>query len=72
MIEVRRRGIPSAVICSEPFVQLGRTQSKVLGVPDLPLIVIKHPLGGLAMDDVKARADSARSQLLKVLCERAS
>jgi hypothetical protein len=72
MIEVRRRGIPSAVICSEPFVQLGRTQSKVLGVPDLPLIVIQHPLGGLAMDEVKARADSALAQLLEVLRERAS
>jgi hypothetical protein len=72
MIEVRRRGVPSAVICSEPFVQLGRTQSKVLGVPDLPLIVIQHPLGGLAMDEVKARADSALAQLLEVLRERAS
>ena len=72
MIEVRRRGIPSVVICSEPFVQLGRTQSKVLGVPDLPLIVIKHPLGGLELPDVKARADSVIAQLLDVLRERAA
>ena len=72
MIEVRRLGVPSAVICSEPFVQLGRTQSRVLGVPDLPLIVIKHPLGGLALDDVKARADSALTQLLDILLERAA
>ena len=72
MIEVRRLGVPSAVICSEPFVQLGRTQSKVLGVPDLPLIIIKHPLGGLALDDVKARADSVLAQLLDVLRERAA
>ena len=72
MIEIRRRGIPSAVICSEPFLRLGRTQSKVLGVPDLPLIVIKHPLGGLALDDVKARADSALAQLLKLLREHSA
>jgi hypothetical protein len=72
MIEVRRRGVASAVICSEPFVQLGRTQSRVLGVPDLPLIVIKHPLGGLALDDVEARADSALAQLLDILRERAA
>jgi len=72
MIEIRRRGIPSAVICSEPFLRLGRTQSKVLGVPDLPLIVIKHPLGGLALDDVKARADSALSQFLGILREHAA
>ena len=72
MIEVRRRGIPSVVICSEPFVRLGRTQAKVLGVPDLPLIVIKHPLGGLALVDVQARADAALVQLLDVLRERAA
>jgi hypothetical protein len=71
MIEVRRLGVPSAVICSEPFVQLGRTQSRVLGVPDLPLVIIKHPLGGLALDDVKARADAALPQILELLRERA-
>ena len=72
MIEVQRLGVPSAVICSEPFLQLGRTQSRVLGAPDLPLIVITHPLGGLAMDDVKARADAALPQLLDLLRERAA
>ena len=72
MIEMRRRGIPAVVICSELFVQLGRTQAQVLGVPDLPLIVIKHPLGGLALLDVKARADSALAQLLDLLRERAA
>ena len=70
MIEVRRRGVPSAVICSTPFLQLGRTQSRVLGVPDLPLIVIEHPLGGISMDDVKARADAALPRLLEMLRER--
>jgi hypothetical protein len=72
MIEVQRLGVASAVICSEPFIQLGRTQSRVLGVPDLPLIVIKHPLGGLAIDDVKARADSALAPLLELMRQRAA
>jgi hypothetical protein len=71
MIEIRRRGVASVVICSEPFVRLGRTQSRVLGVPDLPLIIIPHPLGGVAMSDVKARADAALAQLLVVLREHA-
>ena len=69
MIEVRRRGVPSAVICSQPFLQLGRTQARVLGIPDLPLIIIQHPLGGIAMDDVRARADAALPQLLEMMRE---
>ena len=71
MVEVQRRGVPSAVICSKPFLQLGRNQARVLGVPDLPLILIEHPLGGIALDDVKARAESALPQLLAMLRERA-
>jgi len=72
MIEVRRRGVPSAVICSDPFRKLGETQARVLGIPDLPLLMIRHPLGGISMDDVKARADTALPQLLDVLRERAA
>ena len=70
MAEVRRRGVSSAVICSKPFLNLGRNQSRVLGVPDLPLIIIDHPLGGISMDDVKARADCALPQVLDVLRSR--
>ena len=70
MIEVRRRGVSSAVICSKPFLQLGRNQARVLGVPDLPLIIIEHPLGGIPLDGVKARADAALPQLLEMMRER--
>ena len=59
MAELRKRGLITAVICSTPFEKLGRAQARVLGVPDLPLVMIQHPLGGLAMDDVRARAGQA-------------
>jgi hypothetical protein len=42
----------------------------VFGVPDLPLIEIPHPLGGLAIDQVKARADHAIPQFAKLLKEK--
>lgn len=57
----------AVVLCSEPFLNLARTQAKVLGVPDLPLLVIAHPLGGLAVDEVGQRALQALPQLLQVL-----
>ena len=56
MVELEKRGIPCAVICSEPFLGLGRTQAAVLGVPDLPIIVVPHPLGGIALEEVRLRA----------------
>ena len=67
MCEMRKRGVSAAVICSEPFVKLAKTQAKVFGVPDLALIVIPHPLGGLDMDGVKTRVDVANPQLLALI-----
>jgi len=67
MSELRRRGPMTAVICSEAFVGLARAQARVFGVPDLPLIVIPHPLGGIALNEVKARADQALPQLVALL-----
>jgi hypothetical protein len=69
MAELRRRGPMTAVICSEAFLNLARTQSRVFGVPDLPLIVIPHPLGGIAMNEVKARANQALPQLVDLLSQ---
>ena len=69
MVEVRRRGVPTAVICSDPFERLGRTQAKVFGVPELPLVMIPHPLGGIPMDEVRARADRALPELVRLARE---
>jgi hypothetical protein len=67
MVELRKRGLVTAVICSDPFVKLGMNQARVFGVPDLPLIVIPHPLGGMDLDAVKARAGVATPQLVDLI-----
>jgi hypothetical protein len=70
MATLRKRGLTTAVIVSGPFLKLGQSQARVFGVPDLPLIEIPHPLGGLAIDQVKARADHAIPQFAKLLKEK--
>ena len=69
MSELRKRGLVSAVICSEPFLKLGKTQARVFGVPDLPLLLIPHPLGGLDLEAVKARAAHAVPKVLELIKE---
>ena len=39
-------GIPTAVICSDEFGPLARAESQVLGLGNLPLVGIPHPLVG--------------------------
>ena len=67
MAELRKRGLATAVICSEPFESLGRTQAKVFGTPDLPLVMISHPLGGLDEAGVRARAEQAIPRVLQLV-----
>lgn len=71
MANLRKRGLTTAVICSDPFMKLGQAQARVFGVPDLPLLQIPHPLGGLAIDQVKARAEHVLPQFVKLLKENA-
>ena len=71
MAELRKRGLVTAVVTSTAFKKLGETQAKIFGVPDLPLLIIQHPLGGLDIGAVKARADAAAPQLVKLIQEHA-
>ena len=70
MAQLTKRGLVAAVVCSDTFMKLGTAQAKVFGVPDLPLLKIQHPLGGLQMDKVRERADVAIPQLIKAVQER--
>jgi hypothetical protein len=71
MAELRKRGLITAVVCSNAFLKLGQTQAKIFGVPDLPLLVIPHPLGGLDLESVKGRAAVATPQLVRLIEEHA-
>ena len=71
MAGLRKRGLVTAVICSDPFLKLGKTQARVFGVPDLPLVMIPHPLGGLTLDEVRGRADAAIPQVVNLIQEQA-
>ncbi len=67
MAQLTKRGLLAAVVCSDSFMKLGKAQAKVFGVPDLPLLEIKHPLGGLGMEQVRERAAVAMPQLLRFI-----
>jgi hypothetical protein len=67
MAELRKRGLRTGVICSTPFEKLGQAQAKVFGAPDLPLVMIEHPLGGIQIDAVRARAQQALPDVIALV-----
>jgi hypothetical protein len=67
MTQLNKRGLTTAVICSEPFRALGKNQARVFGAPDLPLVMIAHPLGGLNLEQVQGRALVAIPQVVELI-----
>ena len=54
-------------ICTEAFVGLAREEAKNLGMPDLPLAIIKHPIGGESPSVIEERAADALAQVTRGL-----
>jgi hypothetical protein len=46
-------------IGTDAFVGLAREEARSLGMPDLPLAIIKHPIGGESLDVIRERAADA-------------
>ena len=43
-MELEKKGIPTVTICTDAFEALAREEAKNLGMPDLPLAIIRHPM----------------------------
>jgi hypothetical protein len=71
MAQLSKRGLVTAVVCSDPFLKLGQAQAKTFGVPDLPLLRIPHPLGGIGIEQVQGRVEAALPKLLQLVKEHA-
>ena len=50
-----------------PFEGLARKVAESLGLPDVSLAVIEHPLGGITPDEVEARARSIVGRVVELL-----
>lgn len=59
--------MPTALICTDEFGPLARAESTVLGMADLPLIAIPHPLAGNAGDLVVAKAAAIGAEVADAL-----
>ena len=66
-IEIEKRDVPAAVICTEPFITSAKAMSKLGGIPNYPFVVLPHPLGSLSPDDLRERAMQAAPDVLQIL-----
>jgi hypothetical protein len=69
-VELEKLGTPTITLATDSFVRLAALQSKAMGMPELAVAVIEHPLGGIEPEDVRAKARAVLPALLELLGTR--
>lgn len=59
-------------VCSHLFVRLGETERRALGMPELPMAITQHPIGGLKPPAVQAKADELLDRVIAGLTSNQS
>ena len=63
--------MPTAVICTDQFIQSAKAQAAICGTPDYPFVVVAHPIGSLTPAELQARARTAAVQVIDILTREA-
>src|SRR5205814_3751719 len=61
------RGIPAAVICTEPFVRMGRATAELAGLASYPFVLVPHPVGRLDPRELRVRVEATLPAVLELL-----
>jgi len=69
-ITFEKRGIPAAVVITEPFVPTAEEMARLAGMPGYPYAVLPHPVGSLTPAEVAERADAVVERVAALLHNR--
>ncbi len=54
---LERLGIPTVTLCTHPFMPMAFQERLSLGMPDLAVVAVTHPLGGERPPAILAKAE---------------
>ena len=64
---LENRGIPTIVICTEPFMNAAYRHASIFGRKGFQPLSIPHPLGGITPENVAERAAELHQQIINAL-----
>jgi hypothetical protein len=67
LVRLERRGIPTAGVGTIPFADEALEQARVLGMPDLRMVLVPHPVQLLDPAQLDALADGALARVLALV-----
>ena len=68
-ITFEKRGIPAAVVITEPFEATAEAIARLAGMAGYPYAAVPHPFGSLSPAEVIARADKVVDRIEQLLLE---
>jgi hypothetical protein len=69
-IELEKRKIPTAVICSDLFINTAQAQAVISGIPSYPFVTLPHPIARMGIKDLRNKAKLAAGQVIKILINK--
>jgi hypothetical protein len=72
MIQLERKGIATATVCTSGFRNAGMKQAAMLGIPELPIIDIPFPFASLPPEQAKSRGVDAFDAIVAALTKSTS
>lgn len=65
-MEIEKIGIPTITIATTMFRDVARINARALGFPQLPIVAVPHPLGGIPSQEARSKAEKALDDFLKI------
>ena len=67
LVRLERLGVPTAGVGTIPFADEALEQARLLGMPDLRMVLVPHPVQLLDPEQLDALADGALARVLQLL-----
>ncbi len=71
LVRLERRGLATAGVGTEPFIDEALEQARSLGMPDLRMVLIPHPVQLLSEEGVVSLADDFFEQIVERMTQPA-
>ena len=70
--ELEKLGVPTAVLCTEPFARTAESMAKRRGFPNYRYILVEHPLSSARPEAIRQRAEKALPEVLSIILGHAA
>lgn len=65
--ELEKLGIPTVVVCTDPFAKTAESMARRRGFPNYRYILVEHPLSSARPEGIHKRAQDALPEVLAIL-----